>query len=426
MQIPLKQTILAICVATALFLPVTGQATTYYVAPTGSDARTCTQAKSTSTPKKTIPAGVKCLSGGDTLIVKAGTYINQQITNPPAGTASAYTVIKGDPAGARPVIKPNRTAAQRGFYCSRGETCRYIEMRYFEVVGAYNSYKLDGTPTLGYAHHMRIIGNSFHDSNGAHIITSTSNTGFRGGDHLIQGNEFYRTGVHDPGYKPGHNTIYNPGNRTIVERNKFHNLAHGVGIWTKDKLIQNVIVRNNVFYDIGRTNTDTWQRGANNYNAIHVSVPGGGHKIYNNIIYRSGDESSFSGIVVGGSSGSDINRIYNNTIYDIKNSNAHAVRINSTTGTHFVRNNIAYLAGRAIRGGGQSNNLTTNPSFRDAARDNFTLLSGSAAINKGLILSEVPTDFAGARRPAGSSHDIGAYEMGATSTLASPISLSAR
>jgi hypothetical protein len=420
----LKQTIYATLVTTILLLPVTGQAATYYVAPTGNDASTCTQAKSASTPKKTIPAGVKCLAGGDTLIVKAGTYINQEITNPPAGTASAYTVIKGDPSGARPVIKPNRAAAQRGFYCSRGETCRYIEMRYFEVVGAYNSYKLDGTPTIGYGHHMRIIGNIFHDSNGAHIITSTSNTGFLGGDHLIQGNEFYRTGVYDPGYKPGHNTIYNPGNRTIVEHNRFHNLAHGVGIWTKDKLIQNVIVRNNVFYDIGRTNTDTWQRGANNYNAVHVSVSGGGHKIYNNIIYRSGDEPSFSGIVVGGSSGSDTNRISNNTIYDIKNSNAHAVRITTTTGTNYVRNNITYLAGRGIAGGSQSNNLKTNPSFRDASRGNFTLLSGSAAVDKGLILSEVPTDFAGARRPAGSSHDIGAYEVGATSTLAAPTSLS--
>ena len=426
MQIPLKQTICATVVAvTALLLPITGQAATYYVAATGNDASTCTQAKSTSTPKKTLQAGVKCLVGGDMLIVKAGTYINQEITNPPAGTASAYTVIKGDPSGARPVIKPNRTASQRGFYCDRGETCKYIEMRHFEVIGGYNGYKLHGSDTAGYAHHMRIIDNVFHDNGSTDILIATSATGFRGGDHLIQGNEFYRTGSPNPGYL-GHNTIYNPGNRTIVERNKFHNLSHGVGIWTANKLINNVIVRNNVFYDIGRTLTDAWQRGSKNSSAIHISVPGGGHKIYNNIIYRSGDESSFGGITVGSSSGSDTNRIYNNTIYDIKNSSAHAIRITSTTGTHLVRNNITYLAGRGIRGGSQSNNLTTNPSFRDATRSNFTLLSGSAAINKGLILSDVPVDFAGARRPAGSSHDIGAYETGATSTLAAPTSLSAQ
>jgi serralysin len=423
MQIPLKQTLCATLVLTPLLLPITGQAATYYVAPTGNDASACTQAKSASTPKKTIPAGVKCLAGGDTLIIKAGTYVGQQVYNPPPGTASAYTVIKGDPSGPRPLLIPTG-ATQRGFYCDRGEACRYIEIRYLEVKDAYNYMKLPGNDTVGYPHHVRIIDNILHDSRSVGILIGSSVTGFRGGDHLIQGNEIYRTGSHSPGYGPGYNSIYNPGNRSIIERNKFHNNNHGVGIWQTGSQIHNVIVRSNVFYDIGRHLTDTWQvaRGS----AVHVSVPGGGHKIYNNIIYRSGDSYSFTGIVVKTAFTSDTNRIYNNTIYDIKNSYAYGILINTTTGTHFVRNNIAYQAGKGITGGSQSNNLKTNPSFRDATRGNFMLMSGSAAIDKGLILSEVPMDYAGARRPAGSSHDIGAYETGATSTLAAPTSLSAQ
>ena len=409
------------------FLPtIPVHAGTYYVAPTGSDSNACIQARSASTPKRTIPAGVRCLAGGDTLIVKAGTYSNQEITDPPAGAASSYTTIKADPAGARPVIIPNGANYQRGLTCNRGAACRYIEVRGFEITRAYNSVKLYGDSTIGYPHHVRLINNIMHDTVHTNVLISSSATGYQGGDHLIQGNTFYRTGVGNPGYAPGHNTIYNTGNRTIVEHNRFRNLAHGVGIWRTGITLQNVIIRSNVFYDIGRSSTDTWQRGNGTFSAIHVSVPGGAHKIYNNIIYRSGDESTFGGIRVGAAFASDTNHIYNNTIYDIKNAGAYAVRIGATTGNHLVRNNIAYLAARGISGGSQSNNLRVNPSFRSAAGADFRLQAGSAAIDRGMTLTTVPTDFSGLRRPAGATHDIGAYEAGASSTLAAPISLSAQ
>lgn len=405
---------------------ITAHAATYYVAPTGNDAYACTQAKSASTPKRTIPAGVKCLVGGDTLIVKAGIYSGQQIIDPPPGSASSYTTIKADPAGARPVISPNGAKYQIGVNCTKGAACRYIEVRGFEITKAYNSVKLYGNSTIGYPHHVRLINNIIHDTVHTNVLISSSSTGFVGGDHLIQGNTFYRTGVGTPGYTPGHNTIYNTGNRTIVEKNTFRNLAHGVGLWSSGITLQNVIVRSNVFYDIGRSNTDTWQKGNGTFSAIHVSVPGGGHRIYNNIIYRSGDESTFGGIRVGAAYASDTNHIYNNTIYDIKNAGAYAIRIGVTTGTHLVKNNITYLAARGILGGSQSQNLKTNPSFKNAAAADFHLLSGSAAIDKGVILPLVPFDFSGGSRPRGYSHDIGAYEAGATSTLAAPTSLSAQ
>ena len=110
-MIPFKQAIGAYMLVGVLVPTITAQAATYYVGKTGSDNYSCTQAKSSSTPKLTIPAGVKCLVGGDTLIIKAGTYVNQEIRNPPPGSSSAYTVIKGDPSGSRPVcaVKASRT-----------------------------------------------------------------------------------------------------------------------------------------------------------------------------------------------------------------------------------------------------------------------------------------------------------------------------
>ncbi len=153
-------------------------------------------------------------------------------------------------------------------------------------------------------------------------------------------------GIGTPGYGPGMNTIYNPGNRTIIENNKFHNVSHGVGIWHARKSIKNVIVRGNLFYDIGRSNTDTWQQGANGFSAIGVSVPGGGHQIYNNVIYRSGDQSTFSAIRFGttwGQTGSplEVNHVYNNTIYDLKNSSAKAISVvQPLVATVYIKNNL--------------------------------------------------------------------------------------
>ena len=61
--------------AFARISPLVAHAATYYVAKTGNNNNTCTQARSLSTPKHTIAAGLSCLSGGDTLIIKAGTYL---------------------------------------------------------------------------------------------------------------------------------------------------------------------------------------------------------------------------------------------------------------------------------------------------------------------------------------------------------------
>lgn len=427
-MIQLKRAISTGFLVSVLIQAAAAEATTYYVATTGNDANTCAQASMQNNPLLTIPAGVKCLTGGDTLIIKMGTYVGQEIHNPPAGTANAYTVIKGNSEGARPVLKPNGKNFQRGFYCDQGAACAYIEIQHLEIATSYDGIKLSGSATLGYPHHVRIIDNVIHDSIYGAFFSSTSDTGYLGGDHLIQGNEFYNMGVGVPGYGPGVNTIYNPGNRTIVEKNRFHNLANGVGIWHSKKYIQNVIVRSNVFYDIGRPSIDMWQQGNGSFSAIHVSVPGGGHQIYNNIIYRSGEEHTFTGIRVNplwDAAATTSIQIYNNTIYDIKNASASAIKIKPITGgPHFVKNNIAYLAGAGIIGGTQSNNQTADPSFRDPTGTDFRLQSRSEAIDKGVVT--VPIDFAGVRRPQGAGYDIGAYETGDGSSPLAPKALSAQ
>ena len=400
----------------SVLFPVLVDATEYYVATTGSNSNSCVQAQDQATPKLTISGGVGCLASGDTLTVKAGTYSNQQITNPIAGTASAYTIIRGDPSGARPVLSQNGSAAFRGFYCNTGATCQYVEMRYFEVTGAHNSVKTDGNTTLGFPHHLRFVGNVFHDTVSSNMEFSTSTgSAYLGGDHYVAENEFYRTGIGTPAYGPGHNTIYNPGNRSVVERNVFHNLINGVGIWHSNKFLENVIVRYNQFYEIGRHLTDTWlvPGGA----AVHVSSAGRGHRIYGNTIYNSGDDSIFTGIRVNPQFNktelTDI-QIDNNSIYDLNNVNAHAIRMSSNMDTPnavLVRSNIAIDAGQGIvddSGVGAmiaSNNRTTGVAsdlWTSPGTGDLTLKAGSAAINAG-------TSATGAAF-CGSSPDQGAFE----------------
>src|SRR5215475_8185649 len=50
------------------------EAATYWVATSGSDSNSCSSAQNNTTPKRTIAAGISCMSAGDTLTVRSGTY----------------------------------------------------------------------------------------------------------------------------------------------------------------------------------------------------------------------------------------------------------------------------------------------------------------------------------------------------------------
>ena len=120
MKHALHQYMLFVTIITVSFLggvlsPHAASATTYYVAKTGSDANSCTAAQNASTPKLTLSGtagGVTCLQGGgDTLIVKVGTYtdgIDPALVTVPSGTSWANAVmIKANPGD---VVRARRDA----------------------------------------------------------------------------------------------------------------------------------------------------------------------------------------------------------------------------------------------------------------------------------------------------------------------------
>jgi hypothetical protein len=447
----LKRSICPLLVLATLASTGAAQATTYYVATTGNDGYSCAAAQNPSTPKATIPAGVICLAGGDTLIIKAGTYTitgvgTAFITNPPSGTASDYTTIMADPAGARPVLQgatPVGTQAQKGVILKTESSRRYIEIRGLEIKTVYQAIYFCGPECAGVTtmnDHIRVVDCYIHDTFGPAVIMTHNSTSVQA--HEFRGNEFSRVGSQQNGYKPGTPTFYNTGNETIIENNVFHDSTHGIDICgggscggNKPTTGGSVIVRNNVFYNMGRFDLNPWAAGAGFSTAILANASRD-HQFYNNIIYNSG----FTGVTgPGGTSNAGIfagialqisannSHVYNNTIYNLLDSTAEAVFV-SVSGVN-VKNNIAYLAGNGIVGSGSfSNNRTTDPSFVNADAANFHLQSGSVAIDAGVTVPGVTVDYEGTPRPQGGAYDIGAYEGAGSDTVVptAPKNLSVR
>ena len=63
------------------------QAATYFTSTSGSDSRSCDEAKSASAAKRTVSSGASCLQPGDVLIVAGGVYNESLINNLPSGTS---------------------------------------------------------------------------------------------------------------------------------------------------------------------------------------------------------------------------------------------------------------------------------------------------------------------------------------------------
>jgi len=418
-MLDLKRTVSAFIIASALLPTIAAQAATYYVAKTGSDAITCAQAQNIATPKLTLAAGVACLASGDTLMVRGGTYSAQGIpaNTAPSGTPGAYTIIRGYDTE-RPKLLSNATTSSPFAIHLYGVDKSYIEVRQFEFDGMFTCARMEGA-TAGGLHHIRMINVICHDtfSHGMLIDARTS-------DHYFAENTFYRIGVGRPDYKVGINTFYGTGSRTLIEKNVIHDVNAGIIIYTAaspQPRQDDVITRNNVLYNVGRADLpgNEWMTLMNKGAAIVSASPGSNQQIYNNIIYNSAEV----GIEVN--SGSDTSKVYNNTIYNMVD-NSFAIALFSRTGTgHEVKNNIAYQTGGifiATGRGTQSNNQTTNPSFVDAAKGDFRLKDGSAAIDAGANVLQVTTDFLGVRRPQGARYDIGAFEKAEGGDVTPPLS----
>jgi parallel beta-helix repeat protein len=354
---------------TLLGAQVSGAAT-YYVATNGSDSHSCPQAQSQTTPKRTINAGRSCLSGGDTLVIKPGTY-TERLTGIPSGKSeSAHTVIRAE-TPRTVTLRPSYTTLQHVMEIS--SSGQYITLDGLVVDGANAGtesklLKINGDGPLSGAHHITVRNGEFKNSKETSCIQAS------GSSHL-----FYNLLIHD--CRPGGGNqygIYLSTRDTVVDRVHFYNIPHYI--------IQ--------IYD-GHSSA---HQEANTNNTIR------------NSIFHGSDEAA--GLTIYGPR----NKIYNNVFYG----NAKGGIVIRKTG-NILRNNIIYGNGVGQildygSGTTLSHNLTTDPKFVNAAGGDFRLRPDSPAINKGVSLSEVTYDYAGVPRPQGSGYDIGAYEYNSASS----------
>ena len=118
---------------------------------------------------------------------------------------------------------------------------------------------------------------------------------------------------------------------------------------------------------------------------------------------------------IWGGSGAPGTKYWNNTIYGVQGTGLNPNQ-DGTVSSGEVRNNIVYGSTANIgtfSGLMASNNIVdgTNPLFVNVGASNFHLQASSPAINTGITISQVTTDFDGLSRPQGSAYDIGAFEF---------------
>ena len=312
---------------------------------------------------------------------------------------------------------------------------------------ATNIWGNDGTKQIRY---LKIINNTIYHVPrvGIMIYPSPGSTNNYERDYIIRGNDISDIGYDDAGCWSNCGYSWGPAiaikgffERVTIENNYIHGLHQGgdaILITTPDGAFgteTDMVIRNNII-DCGNTECIMERDYSQGSDADY--------EFYGNIVYNGNNSScNNSGLSVSPSGGTASWKIYNNTFYEAP------LRVGSGPFTSLhVQNNISYGNGSGItvsETGSHvtvSNNLTTNPSFKNTNnhpdgwsgtyedgslapnKDGLTLVSdSSAACGTGVNLgsSYNQTIEQAITRPSSGAWDIGAYEY--RHTLAAPENL---
>jgi parallel beta-helix repeat protein len=356
-------------------------AATYYITTNGNDANPGSE----SAPFRTLKKGVTILRPGDTLYVKSGTYMEALINAIPSGTSWSAPVTVAAYPGHTVTLRP-----------SSGERVLQIEGRHHIVIDGFvidavnvnnNAIKITkgNSGTGGF---IRIKNSEIKNTCKSGIYVGTE----ADGNHFVNLN-VHEVGTNHPGSECGYAFYINSSNNIIENSHLHDNGRWAVHIYNGyTGKANNNIIRNNQIY----RNALKGIGGG----AVIIGV-GDSNMLYNNIIWNNRE----NGIWTKGSN----SKIYNNTVYGNGKDGIYA----SNGSGHVIRNNIVYQNGvniKNVTGAMVSHNLITSPNFVDPLANDFRLQVGSPAIDRGVMLSEVKTDFASVSRPKGTAYDIGAYE----------------
>lgn len=358
--------------STSVSVTVTNGSKTYYVSMSGSDT---TGNGTSGAPWKTIGKGLtNMVSGaGDTLLISAGTYIENINNTIPSGTASLRTTIQavtGDVVVIQPLAPGN--ASQDAVTLS-GKS--WIVFRNIRIEGGnVTNYSLRLT---GASTNNLFEGGQIRHGNGGGVLfenTPTSSNTIRSVE--VWGNT-------------GYGITFGSGSNLVEGCDIHDNTSNGIHVTAGDS---NVIRSNRVQTNSGK--------------GIFLSN-GSGNLVYNNLVYVN---TSY-GVEVGtGSVGAKVlsNSLYANTSTAVRVSGGSGAVVSNNILFSNTSDTVDFSGSTGITG---SNNLLgLSPLFVNAGGGDFHISSGSPAIDAGATLSDFSVDFAGNSRPFGPSWDIGAYE----------------
>lgn len=378
-----------------LLLEVTAaDATTYYVATTGSNANPGTSAL----PFQTIQKAADLVNPGDVVMVNDGTY-----TYPGAGTAC-------DDFAA--VICAHRA----------GTGSQFIAFRSINPGGAKLNGQSNATPfgVRALASFQEFSGFEIYGAAGAGVYLAYSGTS----DFRVLGNVIHNIGRYCYTGDNGLVGIFVSQPRTTIDGNTFHDIGrfangesgcsqpvgpnHDHGVYTDaagggSDQASNFQFSNNICYDL----TQGWclqaAKGSSGYHDFLIAY----NTFANNNPLRQGQLLFIEMTTMVRLS------IIGNIFY---NGNGGGIYYYDGTYSASVSHHNLYYGApldvvSAPSGVTESSNITGDPLFTNFATHNFQLLAGSPAIDAGVTVSAVTKDFAGVLRTAGPAPDIGAYEF---------------
>jgi hypothetical protein len=311
----------------------TGTGKIYYVSTFGSDSNSCATAASTAAATDQTKAkrnimgasgGISCLSPGDTLDIRSGTY-NEKIISYgtpliPNGTAGSYVTIRGH-AG--------ETVTIPMIAFSSGSGRQYIAFDNLVIDGnLVSDINNNGIYIGAGVNHIR-VSNSEIKNAGAHGVQAGANSSFL---------TIFNVAIHDNGLRPyvgshgGGYGMYIEGSNNLFEQIRvYNNVGYGIHIYSSgSSSVNNNTVRDSTIYNNG--GFESTQFG------IILSC-GSGNAAYNNSIYNNtaGVQIDYgcTNCVVSG------NRIYGN------NEQGYAAIVigSSATGTVVSGNTISQSIG---------------------------------------------------------------------------------
>lgn len=368
-----------------------------YVATNGTDT-SCVAAGNLGTPARTIGFIFRssCMSTGDILYARGGTYsesINSGLIAFPQGTSYANAPVLSSYPGETATITQPSTSGAAIILDMTSNTLQYIIFKDLILDGGYQNVKI-GTGSQP-SNHIKF--DNIEAKNGWHQCVSWQTGAQPTHDNWWTGGKVHHCGYGEAVAQAGY-AFYVGGNDQLIENAEIYDVqGHCVHVYDSIVPPNRAITRNNYVHDCA----------AQNSNLAGMLIDGINNQIYNNIVTRSAYGITTFSASVGA-------LVYNNTVY--ANSQFGLFNYPGSSTTQWKNNIIYQNTGGPIRdlgsGSTTATNLTTNPSFVNAAANDYHLQSSSAAKDMGTNLSPtVTTDKDSVPRPQGSAYDIGAYEF---------------